>query len=333
MGFLDFIPVVGDVIEGISNVAGASINARSQEKTNQQNYAMFKEQLGWNEDMWNKQNAYNTPAAQRERLEQAGLNPYLMLNGGSAGNAEMAQTASPSPLTAPQYGDALRAAGDSVGSAFSDYQVARMNEAKIEQVNTDNKIRAIDLRYKVQEKLFDLSEKRNHIAESNLGQKEKEKQLSLLDEQIYQSQMESGYLGSYLKSRNDRERNEANVAFEEYQHRQLMNAYQKLVNDSFPSLTSAQLKSLEAATDAAYADANLKHSMSEREKEEKALVITNNQIAKLRRDNVKVEQADEHRLKLANKRYIDAVTSKTRSMNNPIQNYSPLSGFAAAMVK
>lgn len=43
----------------------------------------------WQWDMWNAQNEYNTPAAQRERLEAAGYNPMLMNSAGStaAGNA------------------------------------------------------------------------------------------------------------------------------------------------------------------------------------------------------------------------------------------------------
>lgn len=49
-------------------------------------------------DMWNKNNEYNSASAQRERLEAAGLNPYLMMNGGSAGAA---QTMSGSAGAAP----------------------------------------------------------------------------------------------------------------------------------------------------------------------------------------------------------------------------------------
>lgn len=52
-------------------------------------------------DMWNKTNEYNSPSAQRERLEAAGLNPYMMLNGGSAGTA---QTMSGSAGAAPSGG-------------------------------------------------------------------------------------------------------------------------------------------------------------------------------------------------------------------------------------
>lgn len=39
-------------------------------------------------DMWNKSNEYNSASSQRERLEAAGLNPYMMMNGGSAGAAQ-----------------------------------------------------------------------------------------------------------------------------------------------------------------------------------------------------------------------------------------------------
>lgn len=38
-------------------------------------------------DMWNKTNEYNSATNQRARLEEAGLNPYMMMNGGNAGEA------------------------------------------------------------------------------------------------------------------------------------------------------------------------------------------------------------------------------------------------------
>lgn len=38
-------------------------------------------------DMWNKTNEYNSATNQRARLEEAGLNPYMMMDGGNAGEA------------------------------------------------------------------------------------------------------------------------------------------------------------------------------------------------------------------------------------------------------
>lgn len=43
-------------------------------------------------EMWNRQNAYNTPQAQMARFTEAGLNPHLIYgSGGNSGNASMPQ--------------------------------------------------------------------------------------------------------------------------------------------------------------------------------------------------------------------------------------------------
>lgn len=49
---------------------------------------LVENQQQFQTDMWNKNNEYNSASAQRERLEAAGLNPYMMMNGGSAGTAQ-----------------------------------------------------------------------------------------------------------------------------------------------------------------------------------------------------------------------------------------------------
>lgn len=56
-------------------------------ETNAYNYLLAAKQNDWNIEQWNRENAYNTPSAQRQRLLDAGLNPNLMLDGGDAGNA------------------------------------------------------------------------------------------------------------------------------------------------------------------------------------------------------------------------------------------------------
>ncbi len=86
------------------------LQLQAQRETNAQNYKIWQEQQQHNIDMFNLQNdanianwemqhrasvndwkmqqEYNTAFAQRQRLEDAGLNPYLMMNGGSAGVAQ-----------------------------------------------------------------------------------------------------------------------------------------------------------------------------------------------------------------------------------------------------
>lgn len=79
------------VMDMASNAIGSLINGRIQRKMMREQNAFNAEEAQKNRDyqteMWNLQNKYNTPLAQRQRLKEAGLNPYMMLNGGSTGNA------------------------------------------------------------------------------------------------------------------------------------------------------------------------------------------------------------------------------------------------------
>lgn len=68
----------------------------SQQVGDQWNFYNDAKQNAW--DMYNANNEYNSASAQRERLEAAGLNPYLMMSGGSAGTASSTSATS---ATAP----------------------------------------------------------------------------------------------------------------------------------------------------------------------------------------------------------------------------------------
>lgn len=59
----------------------------TQVAANRANRNMAKMAYKHDVDMWNKQNEYNSPQAQQERIREAGLNPALMYGQGSTGNA------------------------------------------------------------------------------------------------------------------------------------------------------------------------------------------------------------------------------------------------------
>lgn len=79
---------IGSFISGLFGMeAQASSNAaqlRATRETNEQNYKIWQEQKQHAIDMWNMENAYNTPEAQRARLEAAGYNPYALFEGGGS---------------------------------------------------------------------------------------------------------------------------------------------------------------------------------------------------------------------------------------------------------
>lgn len=70
--FGDFFDGVGDFLGNVGNAfVGDWFNRRSERRTFADNSA-----LAW--QMWNAQNAYNTPSAQMQRFREAGLNPNLI---------------------------------------------------------------------------------------------------------------------------------------------------------------------------------------------------------------------------------------------------------------
>lgn len=142
--------LLGSIAGGLlgigSSAAQNSQNRQNVRETNQMNYKinqmnnqfnerMAIQQRNWQENMWNKENAYNTASAQRQRLEEAGLNPYLMMNGGSAGVAQSAGTGA----TASSSGNAVMqpfqadysGIGSSIGNIFQ-YELMQSEKSQLQ---------------------------------------------------------------------------------------------------------------------------------------------------------------------------------------------------------
>lgn len=155
-------PITSGIISGVGSLAGGLFSssgsryaARKQlqavRETNQMNYQIAQQNNAFNERMWNLQNEYNSPTAQRARLEAAGINPYLMLDGSSTGVAQSAPTADQSGTqVAPDVGSTIaggyQSMGNSVASAAgqiaqmvyqNDLQNANVAKTKADAQNSD----------------------------------------------------------------------------------------------------------------------------------------------------------------------------------------------------
>lgn len=74
---------ISALLGGAFDLIGTGINAHIQRDMQQQ-------QNAFNLQMWNLQNEYNTPEAQMQRFQRAGLSPQLVYGNGSSGNATSA---------------------------------------------------------------------------------------------------------------------------------------------------------------------------------------------------------------------------------------------------
>jgi len=132
-----------------------AFNEKMFDKQVAYNKEMYHQQLGdqwkfYNDakqnswDLYNDQKEYNSASAQRERLEAAGLNPYLMMSGGSAGVAQSGAAPSggaPSgqgvtPPTATPYSADYSGITAGLGRAID--VLSSMPDRKVKEAQADN---------------------------------------------------------------------------------------------------------------------------------------------------------------------------------------------------
>ena len=138
------------LISAAGSLAGGAIGAFAQSSANKTQMKMFHEQMQFNRDMIREQNAYNTPAAQRARYEEAGINPYLALGNISSGSQQSTMQAPNAPQIAPitQFGESLQAASQNTIRNLIDLSQA---QADIQLKETNNRILKIEEMYKEKE--------------------------------------------------------------------------------------------------------------------------------------------------------------------------------------
>lgn len=106
---------IGGIASGISSIYAANKNYRSQQETNEMNYRiaqetnqanldLYREQYADSVAQWNRENAYNDPSQQVQRLSRAGLNPAL--NFGSGDNTAGSMSL---PSASPAVGATMEA--------------------------------------------------------------------------------------------------------------------------------------------------------------------------------------------------------------------------------
>lgn len=131
------------------------VNWRINQANLDQSKAMFERELAYNYEMWNRQNAYNDPSAQVQRLKGAGLNPYAMLDGGDAGTAGSSTAPSYNqpgmiPMQ-PGHVDPVKVDFDPIGSAVklaSTVAGLKTSSAQIDKLNAEASIAWEDANYK-----------------------------------------------------------------------------------------------------------------------------------------------------------------------------------------
>lgn len=132
---------LGTIVGGVTSLIGSGLSYKGQKDTNKTNIQLAKEGREHDENMWNKQNAYNTPEMQMQRLKEAGLNPNLMYGNGqsSTGNAD-----APKPAHVATTSNALASFNNNNAiqmlGAYQDWQVKKAQIKNIEEETAGKQI-------------------------------------------------------------------------------------------------------------------------------------------------------------------------------------------------
>lgn len=121
--------IIGSGIGLLGDVIGGLFSSSGQKSANKTNIQLAREQRDWNEEMWNKQNAYNSPAAQIARMRAAGLNPALMYSQGNVGNAGDVKGYNP-----PSVGNELAGLGQGISSGLGNVMSGMMQYEQLKQI-------------------------------------------------------------------------------------------------------------------------------------------------------------------------------------------------------
>ena len=158
---------IGGLFGSSSSKYAAKAQLQAVRETNKANLDLAKYQNEWNVAQWNRQNAYNTPAMQRQRYEEAGINPYFALGNIQSGNAEglmSADMANQQPVTSPLQGQSGQIFGESIANAAQSgvnaYYSAQIQQEQAKALQIENTFNLQSLRDRVNSLHYDSESKR-----------------------------------------------------------------------------------------------------------------------------------------------------------------------------
>lgn len=169
-----------NLLGGITSLFGAKHAAdkslQATRETNKANRELAQYQNEWNLAQWNRMNAYNTPVAQRQRYEEAGINPYFALGNIQPGQAESLNSAD---MANQQSGaeaynhlsQGYRDFGNSIAAAGSQFLNAQYQQEQTKALQLKNTEDSLSMMLRVNNLKFDnvAKEMSNKLFNANMN--------------------------------------------------------------------------------------------------------------------------------------------------------------------
>lgn len=193
--------VLGGIIAAGASLAGNAIGASSQNKANQTNIDINREnnafnaqqaqiQRDWQEKMWGMNNSYNSPNAMISR----GLNPFVQGSAAMAGSKSPASGGAAASAAPPPSVQAFRPDFSDVGSAL-----ASMAQARAAMLNAEQNVALTP--YRIDQIRGDTDYRNIGVGESGYWNKDTGRESALLDQsKEYQELKNMEFVGRLTKA-------------------------------------------------------------------------------------------------------------------------------------
>lgn len=249
------------------SVIGAAANSNSADK-----------QLAANKELWEMNNAYNTPENQVKRLRQAGINPQLAMANGMLGSGNSSSPAS--SYERPTYDFSPMSEG--ISKSVQLFQEKRVQDAQIDKMNQEAENQRLR---NITQLARDNAEIDKMLSDSSVSKQTKE----VLETQKRMNLINMETLGRENNARIDKIVSERRLNDEKTRHERLLADYQELMNSYAPKerektmrILDANYKSIMAAASASNSQAAYNVALkSLTEAQEKGVNIDNAQKPRL----------------------------------------------------
>lgn len=126
------MPVPLGVVAAVGGMANMFAQSASNKASNKANMELAEYQYAKNLEQWHRENEYNLPSNQMQRLKDAGLNPNMVYGSGSVVGNTQSQS--------PQYQAPHVSKKINMPDMLSMYQNLEMNQAQIDNIKAQTRL-------------------------------------------------------------------------------------------------------------------------------------------------------------------------------------------------
>lgn len=194
-------PLVGaSLISGLGSLFGGlftnSSSASEAQKNRDFQEKMLEKQMNYASMQWERDARYNSASAQRKRLEQAGLNPYLMMSGGSSGTASSVGPGSAPSGSMASFQNPASGLPAGFSQALSAISQSKLNQSQQNVLNSQAGLNEIEAKTKQRANEAEILLK---LSQSGLISEQKARQV--IENQFLPEQMAANVKGTQANIR------------------------------------------------------------------------------------------------------------------------------------